>query len=179
MTFRKLRLLLAVLITVSTTACGGVEEIVGRKGFRSGSVVMEPTIRKDQYFTIRTVGEDHVPKTGEVIVFRPPAYWSTPGSQPNSDVRVSRIIGVPGSSVSCCDATGKVVVNGRPLPEPYVSANPASAADFDVDVPPGRLWIMGDNRDVSLDSRAYRDTAERGTIAISDIVGVVDRIGSN
>ncbi|MFD0883936.1 signal peptidase I [Streptosporangium algeriense] len=177
--FRRLRVLLAVLLVVLTAGCGVVEKLAGRKGFRSGSEVMEPTIRKGQYFTVRTVDEDYVPKAGEVVLYRPPAYWSDQTPRPSADVRVSRVIGVPGSYVSCCDATGKVVVNGRSLPEPYVSARPASAMDFEVDVPPGRIWIMGDNRDVSLDSRAYQNATGHGTIAISDVVGVVDDIGPN
>ncbi|MFF0579217.1 signal peptidase I [Streptosporangium saharense] len=179
MAFREPRVLLAVLLTVSTTACGAVENVVGRKGFRSGSITMEPTIRKGQHVTARTVDENYVPKIGEVVVYRPPTYWLDQEPQLDADFLTARIIGVPGSSVSCCDATGKVVVDGRPLPEPYVSASPASAVTFEIDVPPDRLWIMGDNRDVSADSRAYRDAPERGTIAISDVVGVVDNVGSN
>ncbi|MEU1737353.1 signal peptidase I [Streptosporangium sp. NPDC020145] len=151
-----------------------VEDITGRRGFRTGSAAMEPTIKKGQHFIARMVGADFVPKTGEVILYRPPASWTDPSSQPDTGFRIARIIGAPGNSVSCCDATGKVVVNGRSLSEPYVSAHPASAADFELDVPPGRLWIMGDNRDISADSRYYQDTAEHGTIAVSDVVGVVD-----
>lgn len=179
MAFRKLGFLLAVLLTVSITACGVVEKVAGRKGFRSGSITMEPTIRKGQHLTARTVDEDYVPKIGEIVVYRPPKYWIDQDPQLDANFLIARIIGVPGSSVSCCDAAGKVVVEGRPLPEPYVSVNPASAADFEIDVPPGRLWVMGDNRDVSLDSRAYRGTSEHGTIAISDVVGVVDDVDSN
>ncbi|MEV7908664.1 signal peptidase I, partial [Streptomyces anulatus] len=143
----------------------------------SSGTAMEPTIKEGRHFTARMVGEGYVPKIGEVIVYQPPRYWTNPSSQPNAGVRISRIIGVPGSSVSCCDAAGRVVVNGRSLSEPYVSAHPASSLDFKADVPPGRLWIMGDNRDVSLDSRSYRNTAGGGTIAVSDVVGVVDPDG--
>jgi signal peptidase I len=77
---------------------------------------------------------------------------------------IKRVIGVGGDSVSCCDAQGRVTVNDRPLNEPYVYQN-----DYQkfgpVKVPPGRLWVMGDHRGESSDSR------QNGTIPQKAVAG--------
>ena len=60
---------------------------------------------------------------------------------------VKRVIGVPGDHVVCCDAAGQVTVNGEPLEEPYIFAgDEPSTQKFNVVVPEGRLWLMGDHR---------------------------------
>ena len=71
----------------------------------------------------------------------------------------------------CCDADGKVTVNGTPLEEKYV--NPAEVPmvrNFDVVVPEGKVWVMGDNRNHSADSRAHTDS-NGGFVDIADIEG--------
>ncbi|ONH31229.1 signal peptidase I [Pseudofrankia asymbiotica] len=77
---------------------------------------------------------------------------------------IKRVIGVGGDTVSCCDSDGRIMVNGKALDEPYVFEN-----DFQpfapVKVPDGRLWVMGDHRGASSDSRA------NGTIPTSAVVG--------
>ncbi|MEU4227143.1 S26 family signal peptidase [Nonomuraea sp. NPDC026600] len=65
-------------------------------------------------------------------------------------------------------------MNGAPLDEPFVTRGPASDLWFDVKVPQGRIWIMSDNRRVSLDSRAQRDKAGGGTIGRKDVLAVVE-----
>jgi signal peptidase I len=86
---------------------------------------------------------------------------------------VKRVIGVPGDRVVCCNSAGQVTVNGVPLSESsyiYPGAAP-SLPRFHVTVPPGRLWVMGDNRGDSADSRYRMDDPGMGTIPESAVVG--------
>jgi signal peptidase I len=93
-------------------------------------------------------------------------------SAPGTDY-IKRVIGVPGDHVACCDARGRVTVNGVPLSEQsYVHPGDApSQVPFSVTVPPGRLWVLGDNRANSDDSRYRRDDPGSGTIPESAVVG--------
>ncbi|WP_214323694.1 signal peptidase I [Nonomuraea sediminis] len=162
-----LRLLIAAALATSLAGCGLVTQLTGRRNFTAQSDAMAPTLKRGQRFTIRTTDDHYAPKLGDIVIYHPKQWPGMEGEY------VSRVIGVPGSTVRCCD-DGRVVVNGQQLSEPYVSANPASARDFDISVPRGRIWIMGDNRDVSLDSRAHQGDLGSGTIAITDVTGIVE-----
>ncbi len=86
---------------------------------------------------------------------------------------IKRVIGVPGDHVVCCNARGLITVNGVPLHERsylYPGAAP-SAVDFNITVPAGRLWVMGDNRAVSDDSRGHMMDPGGGTIPESKVIG--------
>ena len=132
---------------------------------------------------------------GEIIVFKGPKSWQdqpefvshTPSNPvarffhdigsavgvaaPSSKDFIKRVIAVGGDHVVCCDASGKITVNGVPLTEKYVypGAKP-SDTPFDVTVPKGRLWVMGDNRAGSADSRAHMQDHD-GTIPADDVIG--------
>ena len=87
---------------------------------------------------------------------------------------VKRVIGLPGERVVCCDASGRITVDGRPLAEPYLERpGRASSLRFDIRVPAGRLWVMGDNRDDSGDSRAHLGDPGGGTVPLDHVVGRV------
>ncbi|MBM7817035.1 signal peptidase I [Brevibacterium paucivorans] len=124
------------------------------------------------------------------------------GIGPRDVFYVKRVIGVGGDRVKCCDDEGKLLVNGEPLDEPYLAGAgegaPGSGAgeggtqaartsgvlrasdvDFDVEVPPDRLWLMGDNRANSTDSRNLLSRPGGGMIRKSDAVGVVVGHGSS
>jgi len=130
---------------------------------------------------------------GDVVVFSGAGSWdpaSPPGpgnplvrlwddatnlvgiSAPGTDY-IKRVIGVPGDHVACCDAAGRVTVNGVPLDEAtYVHPGEVPSTDrFKITVPPGRLWVMGDNRSDSDDSRYRTDDPGGGTIPESAVVG--------
>jgi signal peptidase I len=166
----RLRALSLALLLLPVSGCGLVE--VARGGFTVSisSESMEPTLKKGAHLSVRPIG-DRVPRTGDIVVFRTPEGWTgtTAGAE-----RVGRVIGIPESTVTCCDADGRLELNGQPLDEPYIARPPASDVTFDVRVPPGRLWIMNDNRHVALDSRAHQGAPGNGTIEVTDVVGVID-----
>lgn len=85
---------------------------------------------------------------------------------------IKRVIGMSGDHVVCCDARGRMSVNGVALQEPYLEDGlPASSSPFDVTVPAGRMWMMGDNRNNSADSRAHLGDPGGGMVPMSDVVG--------
>ena len=96
------------------------------------------------------------------------------GVAPSERDFVKRVVGVGGDRVACCDAAGRLTVNGAALAEPCVKAgDPASDVRFDVVVPPGRLWLMGDHRSDSADSRAHLGDPGGGTVPVDRVVGKV------
>ena len=106
-------------------------------------------------------------RRGDIVVFRMPAsVRAAPGAY------VKRVIGLPGDHVACCDTQGRVTVNGKAIDETYIApAGPPSRFTFSVTLGPGQTWMLGDNRNVSYDSRGF------GPIPQSAITGrVVDVI---
>jgi len=95
------------------------------------------------------------------------------GLASNGTDYIKRVIGLPGDHVACCDARGLITVNGTPLHEGdylYPGERP-SDQPFHVTVPPGRLWVMGDHRADSADSRDHAGDPGDGTIPESAVVG--------
>jgi signal peptidase I len=86
---------------------------------------------------------------------------------------IKRIIGMPGDRVVCCGEDGALTVNGEPLEEGYLyPGDVPSTVDFDVTVPSDRIWVMGDHRSNSRDSRANDDgTGQLGSVPTDNIVG--------
>lgn len=135
---------------------------------------------------------------GDVVVFRDPGGWLPPSTQPDrppvveawewvlslvglaapdsEDHLIKRVIGLPGDHVECCNALGQITVNGVPIDESaYLLLPPgetaASADAFDVVVPENSLWVLGDNRYRSKDSRYNQEQPGRGFVPLDNVVG--------
>lgn len=85
---------------------------------------------------------------------------------------VKRVIALGGDRLECCDAQGRLLRNGEPLDEPYAPL-PASKEHFVVEVPAGTMWVMGDNRNDSADSRALLGRPGGGFIPLTRLIGPV------
>lgn len=121
-------------------------------------------------------------RRGDVVVFDGRGSFAPLHSDPWGDVRqwvglggdstyVKRVIGVPGDRVVCC-AADKVTVNGHALGEPYLfPGDSPSTQRFDVTVPAGRLWLMGDHRSVSADSRSLLGAPGGGMVRADKVIG--------
>ena len=170
----------------------------------SGS--MEPTLLPGDRILVSRLHRGPSIQRGDIVVFDGASTWGAPAgaSAPPSGVSqavrsalslvslgsgadyVKRVVGLPGDRVACCDAGGRLTVNGSPVDEPYVyPGNPPSTLTFDVLVPAGRIWVMGDHRSASADSRAHLGSPGGGMISLDDVVGravwrywPLDRLGT-
>ncbi|MDP9394588.1 MAG: signal peptidase I [Actinomycetota bacterium] len=102
------------------------------------------------------------PERGDIVVFDGRGSFTDEDGQEKDYVK--RVIGEPGDVVACCDADGRVTVNSRALDEPYLFED-NSRAFGPVTVGPGRLWVMGDHRSASSDSR------DHGAVPVDAVVG--------
>lgn len=108
-------------------------------------------------------------RRGDIIILRLPSGFSA--NIPTGGDYVKRVIGLPGDRVACCDSDGRVTVNGKPLSETYVDpGGPPSGQPFSVTLGRGQLWVLGDHRIDSVDSRIW------GPVPESDVVGRVEEI---
>ena len=129
---------------------------------------------------------------GDVIVFQDPGGW-LPEPLPETGVKakintvlkfigilpqnsgkdlVKRVIGVPGDRIKCCNVEGQLIINGVAVNENAYAQSGTDSVTFELTVPEGRVFVMGDNRNHSSDSRAHMDVMD-GTVPVDNIVGQV------
>ncbi|MFI5085435.1 MAG: signal peptidase I [Actinomycetales bacterium] len=95
----------------------------------------------------------------------------------SSTVYVKRVLGVAGDHVHCCSTDGRLEINNKPLDEPYLYPGDAPSTErFDVVVPEGKLWLMGDHRSISADSRSLLGAPGGGLVSTSKVIGRPFRI---
>jgi signal peptidase I len=139
---------------------------------------MEHTLEiNDRVLVNKLVYDFRSPERGEIVVFKAPGEWR---NQPEGEDFIKRVIGVGGDHVVCCDAQGRLQVNGQPLDEPYVYADggladPVADDRFDITVPANRLWVMGDHRSASGDSLEHWERSRDLTVSTIPVDAVVGR----
>jgi signal peptidase I len=128
--------------------------------FTIPSESMHPTLQAgDRVLVNRLAYRAHDIRRGDVIVFARPPRSPITGPDAPKDL-IKRVVGLPGDIVATSD--GAVWVNGRRLTEPYLPAGtPSTGIEDGVKVPAGHVWVMGDNRTNSADSRVFGPLSDR------------------
>lgn len=152
--WRELPILIIVAIGVAVLVRAFVVQT-----FYIPSQSMQHTLEiNDRVLVNKLVYDFWEPSRGEIVVFRAPQSWS---SHPGESDFIKRVIAVAGDRVVCCDSRQRLMVNGVALDEPYIYRNhdgipdEASNEPFNITVPNDRLWVMGDHRAESGDSREH------------------------
>ncbi|SCF30325.1 signal peptidase I [Micromonospora chokoriensis] len=171
--WKELPILLGVAILVAVLVRAFVLQT-----FFIPSPSMENTLKIDDRVLVNKLVYDfRSPHRGEVIVFKAPTTWS---GNPDGEDFIKRVIGVPGDHVVCCDPQERLMINGKSLDEPYIFSldgvrDKAADQEFDITVPEGRLWVMGDHRSASGDSLEHWQQSGQNiteaTIPEDDVVG--------
>ncbi|MFI6849884.1 signal peptidase I [Kitasatospora sp. NBC_00085] len=131
-------------------------------GIPTGS--MTPTLQVGDTVVARQIDGKTVGR-GDVVVFRDQAW--------GGELMVKRVVAVGGDTVATTGDDQRLTVNGKPVDEPYLAAQGPQGSAFSVEVPPGRLFLMGDNRQGSLDSRLHLEI-DGGTIPASEVQARVE-----
>lgn len=184
---------LLIIVVIAFVASYALKTFLIRAFYIPSGSMKETLQVNDRILVNQLVPEVQDVRRGDIVVFRDPGGWVHPQAMPEStgfqkvlqqlglaaevtdEYVVKRVIGIGGDRVACCDANGLVTVNGVPLREPYVvlpeGATKVSDIDFDVTVPEGSVWVMGDNRYASKDSRYNQDQPGKGFVREDEIVG--------
>jgi signal peptidase I len=188
---------LAVIVVVALLASFLIKTFLIRSFFIP-SESMKNTLQVNDRILVNELVPGLIPlQRGDVVVFRDPGDWLPPAAPAatgpvaaaadwvlslvglsttdSNDHLIKRVIGLPGDHVKCCTPLGQLSVNGTPIEEPYVlkqeGTSAVSGTSFNITVPKNDLWVMGDNRYDSKDSRYNTDTPTHGFVPEKDVVG--------
>lgn len=188
------RLLSSIIVIAVVLAGSALIKSFVVQTFEIPSASMEPTLVNGDRVAVTMYDSTDLHR-GDIIVFRDPDSWldTTDPTGFKGAMRdffiairllpedsghhlIKRIIGMPGDHVAA-DGHGSLTVNGVQLHEPYLreGTSPSTTA-FDVVVPEGCVWVMGDNRSNSADSRFHTSDAHGGALPLTNVVGVAKRI---
>lgn len=188
-----------VIVLVAVLVSFLVKSFIVRSFFIPSSSMEDTLLVKDRILVDEITPRWNPYHRGDVVVFKDPGGWLPPSepqpprsplleagewlltivgiAAPDSDDHlVKRVIGLPGDRVQCCNSLGQITVNGSPIDESsYLKLPPgdtlASEIPFDVTVPAGSVWVLGDNRDRSQDSRYNQDQPGNGFVPLDNVVG--------
>ncbi|MEV1053135.1 signal peptidase I [Streptomyces sp. NPDC049887] len=129
---------------------------------------MSPTVEPGDRVLAQRIDGSEV-RRGDVVVFTDELWADAP--------MVKRVVGVGGDKVACCESDGRMTVNGKAVEEPYLRGDePASPLGFTVSVPEGKLFLLGDERRTSVDSRSHLQEAGQGTVPIGAVSARLDAV---
>lgn len=163
----------AVLVVLLLVAAFTVRHLVVEP-FEVPSASMEPTLRTGDVILVDRQSRRSAER-GQVVVFDGRGYFG--GEDGKGHYWVKRVIAVGGDRVTCCDDAGAILVDGEPIDEPYLAPGTApSRVAFDLEVPEGRMFLLGDNRADSTDSRSLLGAPGGGMVPVDRVVGEARRI---
>ncbi|MDV6012805.1 signal peptidase I [Haloechinothrix sp. LS1_15] len=194
---------LPILILVALLLTFTIQHFVARvymipSGSMQATLHGCPGCTPDRVLVDKVVYNFNEPEPGDVVVFHGPPAWTetdAPVTEPANPVAgflqqvgsligmappdesdfVKRVVATGGQTVECCDDQNRVMVDGKPLDEPYLhweQGRESEQRSFGpVEVPEDTLWMMGDNRNNSSDSRIQGTGGERGSVPVENVVG--------
>ena len=160
------------------------------RAFYIPSESMQPTLEVNDRIVVNLLAPGVMDvQRGDVVVFEDTRnWWGDPTPETNvvqdalvfiglmpdtsSHYVVKRVVGIGGDEVECCDDDGYIMVNGEPVDEPYIHpGTDPSSANFEVTVPDEHVWLLGDHRSASADSRSHVEEPDQGAVPEEDIIG--------
>ncbi|MEU1118225.1 MULTISPECIES: signal peptidase I [unclassified Streptomyces] len=162
-------------LTLTFLLCVGILLLVSAfvmQPFQIPSGSMEPAFRSGDRVLVNKLAYrfGSEPQRGDAVVFDGHGYFG------DADY-IKRVVGTGGDRVVCCDKRGRIKVNGEPVDEPYLYPNNApSQVPFDVVVPEDSLFLLGDHRSDSRDSRDHLGEPGGGMIPVGEVIGRADWI---
>jgi signal peptidase I len=128
---------------------------------------MSPTVAAGDRVLAERIDGDEV-RRGDIVVFRDTQWGDMP--------MVKRVVGVGGDKITCCEESGRLTVNGKPIEEPYLHTEGAASNSFTATVPKGQLFLLGDERSGSLDSRVHLNDPGQGSVPRSAVSARLDAV---
>lgn len=143
--------------------------------FTVPSASMQPALQPGDV-VLADRGDRGTAQRGDIVVLDGSGFFA-PSDESNGRYWVKRVVATGGERVACCDKQGRLTIDGTALSEPYLpDAVAPSTVSFDLQVPEGRMFVLGDNRADSTDSRSLLGAPGGGMIPLERVVGHVDRV---